>query len=124
MGKAEYGRYRREVFSAGSPPLITKYIAQGKIAAPALQLDGRIDRALADVQLAVVLDRSRQMGRPPAAPPDLAARPEEDDEEFSPPDTASQAASGYAAAQTALLDRGPQAQGGTGGRGARGPAGR
>lgn len=52
MSKAEFARYRREVFGAGSKSLISKYIANGKIAPPALRPDGRIDRALADAQLA------------------------------------------------------------------------
>lgn len=59
MSKSAYGWYRRAVFGAGRPSLITKYIQSGMITAPALRSDGKIVRRLADAQLAEKLDPAR-----------------------------------------------------------------
>lgn len=80
MSKAEYGRYRRAQFGAGSPPAVTKWIRESKITAPALRPDGRIDRAAADGQLAARLDASRMALRPI----DVPEASDEDDEDPAP----------------------------------------
>lgn len=97
MTKSAYGEYRRAVTGRGSAPMVTKYIATGKIAAPALRPDGKIDRVLADAQLARTLNMA---GTPDDEPP--AAPPPAPDNEGDEVDAAPPVSGTLAAEQTAL----------------------
>lgn len=59
MSKAAYGRYRKARFDVGTPAAVTGWIKNGKITAPALRIDGKINRELADTQLAARRDPAR-----------------------------------------------------------------
>lgn len=83
MTKAEFARYRRAAFGVGSKSLISKYLSQGKIAPPALRGDGRIDRVLADAQLAQTVAAPKRPG-PASALAESSALPE-DAGEVGPP---------------------------------------
>lgn len=59
MSKGEYGAYRRERFGRGSGPYISKLIGKGRLTAPALRPDGKVDREAADAQIAAASDPAR-----------------------------------------------------------------
>lgn len=73
MTKAEFARYRRATFGTGSKSLISKYLATGKIAPPALRPDGRIDRILGDAQLARTVGAAKKRDAAPPPIPQIAA---------------------------------------------------
>lgn len=54
LSHADYARHRNVASNA-----VSNYIARGQLTAPALQPDGRIDRDLADEQLAETLDTDK-----------------------------------------------------------------
>lgn len=59
MSKGEYGAYRKERFGRGSGPYISKLIGKGRLTAPALRPDGKVDREAADAQIAAGSDPAR-----------------------------------------------------------------
>lgn len=82
MSKKDFAAYK-----GWSPSAVSKAISRGKLTQPALLPDGRIDRVLADRQLADRSDPARYLsGKQPSLPIDAAARTEgEDDEETAGP---------------------------------------
>lgn len=111
MSKAEYGRYRRTVSGRGSPAAVTLWIGQGKIAGAALTQDGKINRALADSQLAAATNPaaipSRSAPRPAAraSAPDAAPAAREIAADDTPPEVEAALAGNtdYAASKAELV---------------------
>lgn len=104
MTKSAYGQYRRTTTGRGSAPMVTKYIRDGKITAPALRPDGKIDRRLADAQLARTLDMSQRGGAEEGLPPPAPTMPQPD-LDLDAEDDQTPEQSGTLAAEQAALQR-------------------